>query len=83
MAETVEFKCPHTKGKFANRQERLAKRAEKLAVPADAEWKNVQDVRMGPYGVIEVFDVSDVYYALVTCPVCGDTKRVQTDKKVK
>lgn len=77
----VEFRCPHTKLN-ASRDEKRAKRRELMEVPANVEWKPVQDVRMGDNGVLEVFDVG-TYYALVKCPVCKDEKKVVTDKKVK
>lgn len=82
MADKIEFKCPHTTKTFKNRVERIAERSRKLEVPENAVWQPVQDVRMGKYGIPELYDVEGIYYTLVECPICGATKRVQTDKKV-
>jgi hypothetical protein len=74
-------------GKDASSPTALAKmvkavaRRELFDVPPSAQWKPVLDARMGPHGVLEVYEVG-TYYVLVECPVCGDTRKVVTDQVV-
>lgn len=56
-------------------------RREMFTVPPTNVWKPVQDIRMGPNSILEVYDVG-TYYTMVECPVCGDTRKVVTDQVV-
>lgn len=79
----VQYRCKHRGHPFASKQEKLAARRERFDVPADAEWKPVQDARMGKHAIVELYDVpSGSKYTVVVCQLCGNEIKVVTDQDV-
>jgi hypothetical protein len=87
----VEFRCPHTKGTFkpreredgttlSARQVRLEARRERYEI-TDAEWTPVMDVQMDRLTGPKLVPTGS-WQTVVTCPECGDKRRVVTDRKM-